>query len=268
MKISYFMSALILFISGLLITGSAIAAKKMGKELSLKKGDVVTQQSENGSWSVVKVLELDEWPDGTFTAHCLTYKPTLVKPNINSLKFLEVFAFHAPIDASSFSNGWDLVGNAAPKQDELVGFIEYLKLTDFQRYADVTDQDVRELITEANKNYKNAIAAGESGDHKQALLLYSNAIEIFPLFYEAIDNRAFTHMDLGDYNQALHDFQLSLQVNPDGLTAFFSAGECLLKLENYDEAMKIFAAGEEKFPEESGLFNEFYNKAFALSKEG
>ncbi|WP_051560202.1 tetratricopeptide repeat protein [Marinobacterium jannaschii] len=268
MRILNILRTLTLFIASAALTGNVSGSEERSGEIVLKKGDIVAQQVEGGDWNVVKVLEVDKWPDGTFTAHCLTYNRTSKKPSLDTVTSLDIYAYHAPIDASSFASGWDLIGNSTPKKSELVGFIEYLKLTDFQRYADTTDQDVKQLIAEANRNYKSAIAAGEKGEHKRAISLYSTAIELFPLFYEAIDNRGFTFMDLGQYDKALNDFQQSLQVNPNGLTAYFSAGECLLKLGKYEDAMKVFAAGVDKFPERAELFKDFYSKALALSKNG
>lgn len=256
---------LVIFIS-LVVISSTSGAESLGENLVLKKGDTIFQHQESGDWSVVKILELDKWPDGTYTAHCLTYKRIDHKPIWGKIESLEVFALHAPIDAASFSSDWKLLGNSSPKDSELAGFKEYLKLTDFQRYVKVSNLDVNALVSEANVNYKKAIAANEKKNHEEAIILYSKAIDLFPLFYEAIDNRAFTYMDLGQYTKAMDDFKSSLQVNPNGLSAFFSIGECLLKLGQYADAMQVFKNGIVKFPEKESLFRDFYNKAEALSK--
>lgn len=263
--IKYIKSIMITFI-GYNITTNVSRAEILNEKSQFRKGDIISLQKENGSWRVVKILEIDEGPDNTLTAHCLTYKPVNKKPELADIENLEIFIFHAPIDAASFSTGWQLVANSMPHENELVGFVEYLKLTDFQRYAEVTNQEIDDLIFEANKNYQLAIEAGEKGNHKEAIALYSKAIDLFPLFYEAIDNQAFIYMDIGKYEKAINNFQHSLEVNPNGLTAFFSMGECLLKLGKYDEAMNIFKGGLVKFPDERSLFKEFYNKAKALRK--
>ena len=74
-----------------------------------------------------------------------------------------------------------------------------------------------------------------------------NAVDLFPLFYEAIDNRAFTYMELGKVAEALQDFETSLEVNPDGEAAFFSRGECLMKLGQLLAAEAVFQEGQTKF---------------------
>ncbi|MCJ8313107.1 MAG: tetratricopeptide repeat protein [Saccharospirillaceae bacterium] len=264
---NYFRTKLIAFISLIVLT-SICGAEPLNNKLVLKKGDVISHQQDNGDWNIVKILEIDKWPDGTYTAHCLTYNPTDLKPEWNKIEALEVFAYHSPIDAASFSSGWNLIGNSVPKKSELVGFVEYLKLTDFQRYAEVSNLDINELVSEANLNYKNAITAGEIGNHKDAIVLYSKAIDLFPLFYEAIDNRGFTYMDIGEYKNAIDDFKESLRVNPDGLSAFFSIGECLLIMGQYIKAMQVFDEGKSKFPDREELFQDFYNKAESLSVNG
>jgi tetratricopeptide (TPR) repeat protein len=236
--------------------------------LKLQRGDIITQQKEEGGWSTIKILEIDQWPDGSETAHCLLYQASRSKPSMADVESLGVYAFHAPIDAGSFHTDWEVVGNIKPASEDLQGFIEYLKLTDFQRYANYTNQDINAVVSEANSNYKKAIALGEEGKHSEAIEFYSKAIELFPLFYEAIDNRAFTYMDLGKFDIALSGFEDSLRVNPNGLTAFFSKGECLLKLGRYEDALGVFKEGIEKFPEKAQLFQEFYNKTKRFQENG
>ena len=96
--------------------------------------------------------------DGTAAADCLTYKAMPSKPTIESLKQAPVLVWHAPIDASSFNQGWERIGNQAPSKDELAGFVEYLKLTDFPRYVVFTGQDSSEIVRKANEHFKRANA--------------------------------------------------------------------------------------------------------------
>jgi tetratricopeptide (TPR) repeat protein len=235
--------------------------------LALKQGDVIVQHGEGG-WRAIKVLALDPWPGGTFTAHCLSYESVADKPTLESLRSARVRAWHAPIAAESFRHGWERIGNVPPAKEELVGFIDYLKLTDFPRYAAFTGQKVDEIVRQANQHYQRANALGEQGRRTEAIAEYGVAIELFPLFYEAIDNRAFTYMELGRVREALADFDESLRVNPDGVSAFFSKGECLLKLGDLQAAERIFQEGVRRFPEQRDLFAKFLAQARALQEKG
>ncbi len=250
-----------------LCIASAHAEDPSSKGLGVKPGDLIVQRGNDG-WAVMKILSVDAWPDGTSVAHCLTYLPMPSKPTVESLKKANVRIWHAPINAGSFSTGWELIGNQAPSKDDLVGFIEYLKLTDFPRYISFTGQDSKEIVRKANEHYKRAYALGDQGRRKEAIAEYSEAIDIFPLFYEAIDNRAFTYMELGKFEEALRDFEQSFRVNPAGVTAFFSKGECLMKLGQLKAAESVFQEGLTRFPEQRAMFQKFLDRVRALQGNG
>lgn len=223
--------------------------------LVLKPGDVIIQKDEDG-WAVVKVLAIDPWPNGMDSAHCLTYKSLSKKPTMESLKKAEVRIWHAPINAASFGTGWERIGNQAATKDEFFGFVEYLKLTDFPRYISFTGVDVSELTRKANEHYQRAYELGNQDKRREAIAEYGKAIDLFPLFYEAIDNQALTFMELGEFRQALSGFEESLRVNPEGVTAFFSKGECLMKLGDLKAAAAVFKEGKTRFSEQQTKFDD------------
>ena len=234
--------------------------------MNIRPGDTLIQQAGDRMWRVVRIIEVDEAPDGGSTAHCLTYEPSYIKPTMASLPKLGIRVWHVPILAGSFLSGWERLGNQPITKDELRGFIEYLKHTNFQRYLLLTGQDAEKVVTKANGHYKKGNALGEQGKRNEAIDEYTAAVELFPLFYEAIDNRAFTYMELGKYEDALRDFELSLQVNPDGVSAFFSSGECLMKLGRLAEAEAIFEQGVTRFPEQRDLFSKFLKQVRGMQR--
>jgi tetratricopeptide (TPR) repeat protein len=223
----------------------------------MKAGDVLVAQKGDDSWSVVKILAIDEWPDKSQVFHCMFYEPSPRRPTAETIKSLNVVARHAPMSAQAYRDGWEVLCSTPVHDQELGGFHEYLKLTDFPRYATVTGQDVRMLVSRANELYRQACALGAPGEQESAIDLYTKAIDIFPLFYEAIDNRAFTYMELGDYTTALRGFEESLRINPTGNAAFFSRGECLMKLGLLDKAIAAFEEGAIRFPEHRDLYARF-----------
>jgi tetratricopeptide (TPR) repeat protein len=244
-------------------TVNATGKIENGIPLSVRAGDLIVQHDKAG-WSAIKIIAVDVWPDGTLTAHCLTFESSLAKPTVDSLKQAPVRIWHAPIDAGSFGKGWELLGNVAPSEKETVGFIQYLKLTDFPRYLQTTGQDSRKVVRAANEHYARANALDNQGKRQEAIDEYTKAINILPLFFEAIDNRAFTYMDLGKLREALQDFEESLRVNPNGMAAFFSRGECLMKLGNLKVAEAVFLEGQTRFPEKRDMFTKFLNATRAL----
>lgn len=240
------------------------ASPKMSQQsLKVAPGDVITQQDRSGSWHVIKILQVDSSPDGSLTAHCLSYNSSESKPTTASLATLGVRVWHAPIAASSFGNGWERIAGQAVSKDELVGFVEYLKLTDFPRYVAFTGQDSDQIVRKAIEHYKRAYHLGDRGQKAEAIAEYSQAVDLFPHFFEALDNRAFTLMELGKYKEALVDFEQSLRVNPSGVAAFFSKGECLLRLGQPAQAEAIFKEGVTRFPDNRANFEKYLQLARA-----
>ena len=80
----------------------------------------------------------------------------------------------------------------------------------------------------------------EEKKHYEAIDAYTKAIDLFPQFFEAIDNRAFCKMDIGLWSDAIEDFKFSLQQNPNSLLAEFSIGECYFKMGDYLNAKQQF----------------------------
>lgn len=232
--------------------------------LEVRKGDVIVQQNPNGSWTTIKILQVDDFPDGTATAHCLLYEDVLTKPTAETLSALRVRIWHAPVRAGSFRSGWQRLANQPVSRPELIGFEEYLKHTDFRAYLRLTGQSLENVVARATAHYRKAYAHGERGQHAEALAEYGKAIDLVPSFYEAIDNRAFTYMDLGRFEEALDGFEHSLRVNPDGMTAFFSRGECMLRLGRTKEAEAVFSEGMKKFPKERALFQKYRDIAASV----
>lgn len=232
----------------------------------LREGDVLARQDADG-WSTIKIIAVDLLSGGKAVVHCLSYRPVAQKPQISSLPGMQVLFLHTPISATGF-DGWERIGDAPVTKDEAAGFVQYLKLTDFRRYATYTGQDAGRIISAANGHYSRANTLSEAGQRLQAIAEYEKAIDLFPLFYEAIDNRAFTYMELGRYDEALTGFEHSLSVNPDGVSAFFSKGECLMKLGKLDAAEAIFSEGQTRFPEKRALFARFLDQVRRLRQPG
>jgi len=229
------------------------------QQLAVKAGDVLVQPAADGkSWSALKVFAVEG-----ATAHCLTYEPSARKPTLESLAHAAVRMAHAPRPAASLAEGWELAGNQPATARELQG----LKYMDFELYVRLTGQDADTIMRTATEHFERAGVHAAEGRSIEAINEYGKAIELYPAYTDALDKRAFSFMELGLYEKALRDLDESIYLNPEGMTAFFSKGECLLKLGHLDEAETIFVEGQERFPAHAAQFNEFLKRtrAFALT---
>lgn len=218
---------------------------------TLQVGDVLVEKTAQG-WSTVKILAIDKVSDAddssqSDTAHLLIYADQTTKPSMATLP--PVHVLHAPLDANALLQGWERIGHAIPTAEDMVGFIAYLKSNDFARYVKVTGQDINQLMDSAIAHYRQANTFAEAKKYQQAVVEYSKAIDSFPMLFEAIDNRGITYMDLGQFDDALADFEQSLIINPNNFTAIYYKGRCLFELERYDEVKALYIEASSRFPE-------------------
>lgn len=192
---------------------------------AFEAGDIFYTQKE-GTFSLFKLIKFDVEFN---TYHIIVYAPVDTLPSQESIKDLNILAYHAPIDKNGFSDPI-LLYKSTLENEDLVGYLEYIKQTGH----------MDEIVQYASKFYKEAYQLGTEKEHEKAIESYSKAIELIPNFFEAIDNRAFSKMDLARWNDAVEDFELSLKVNPDSFLAIFSIGECYFKSAEYEKAKNYF----------------------------
>jgi len=197
-------------------------------------GDIFYTKTTN-KYNVFKLLNIDTEFE---CYHILSYSPVDTLPLATEINSLAIFVYHSPFDKKAFSNPI-LLTNKAVTADDLIGYHEYLRQT----------QDPDFYIPIANNYYKSGLALTDHKKHDEAIEAYSKAIDLFPQFFEAIDNRAFCKMDLGLWEDAIQDFKLPLQQNPNSVLAEFSIGECYFKMGDYENAKKQFEIAHNINPE-------------------
>jgi len=228
----------------------------------MQAGDILVTKHGEG-FGLVKVLRMTDFGDGTQTAHVLTYERFSRRPTLDDLATARVLAWHAPIACEGLERESDIIGNKAVDPGELVGYLEYLKQTDFRAYVEERGVTVDEVIRRANAAYDAGNALSDQKKFAAAIGKFDEAIAEFPLFYEAHDNRAFALMDLGRLREAAAGFSESLRFEPNNLAALFSLGECHLKLGEAAEAAKIFKECAARWPDDPRP-REFLARAEAL----
>jgi tetratricopeptide (TPR) repeat protein len=210
---------------------------------------------------VFKLLRDDKT---TETFHVMCYEPVPNEPDALSAGKLRVMVWHAPIASNGFPGAKFLCTSTITKED-LQGYFEYLKRVNFQEYCRETGQNLDEMIKLANASYTEAYYFTDQKKYTEAIAGYTKAYELFPLFFEAVDNRAFCKMDLAKWEEAIDDFQLSLTINPRSVLAEFSIGECYLKMGKYSIAKTQFEKTLEIDPDHQ-LSKDFLARTINLMK--
>lgn len=189
---------------------------------TFKAGDIFYTQA-NGQYYPHKLLLIDEndiW-------HVLSYQAVDQPPTLTD--HLNIFIYHSPFDAAAFPDAI-LLGYQPVQSQDLIGYHEYLRQT----------RDPEYYIPIVTGYFNEALGLSDQQLHWEAIDAYTKAADLFPMLYEALDNRAFVKMDLGLWQEAIADFLLSLEVNPVSVLAEFSIGECYLRLGEYQLAKEQF----------------------------
>ena len=230
------------------------------------QGDIYTFRAPDGGWRAAKVLRVTRFGDHEPTVHVLMYQELSEKPSLETLQQTDVFIWHAPIAQSGAAQGAEILGNQPVRPEELIGYHEYLKRTDFQTYLAETGQSAGQVAALCEQAFAAGCRLSDEKKFEEAIAEYDRAIDHFPLYWEAMDNKAFALMDLGRFEQAIATFEESLRVEPDNPAAVFSVGECHLKTGELERAIQSFTECVKRWPDQKH-HHDFLARATALAAE-
>ncbi len=202
-------------------------------ENTIKAGDIRWSGSDR-KFHPFKVLKVDA-ASGAY--HVLSYVSISETPSLQNFSDWKVLAYHVPVEDLS---GTEFLINRPVKEEELQGYFYYLKTNDFERYCAETNQSTEARIAQANEAYRAGSVLSDEKRNAEAIAKYAEAVDCFPLFYEAIDNMAFVKMNMMRWQDAIDDFRWSLDVNPQSVLAEFSIGECYYRMLDYASALEQF----------------------------
>jgi tetratricopeptide (TPR) repeat protein len=100
----------------------------------------------------------------------------------------------------------------------------------------------------------------EVGDYQQAIKDFDRAIELDPKLAGAYWGRGKTYHEVGDYQQAIKDYDRAIALNPKLRGAYWSRGKTYQELGNQQQAKEDFkTAGKLPDEEPQGHFEEQRN---------
>jgi tetratricopeptide (TPR) repeat protein len=105
----------------------------------------------------------------------------------------------------------------------------------------------------------NAYAFMQSGDYSQAIEEYNIVLELDPDSKGAYLNRAIAYLAIGDYNDAILDSNKALEYFPHKASVYLHRGIAYLAIENEDKALADFNEAIRLEPEYADAY---YNRGF------
>ena len=214
----------------------------------LKAGDIFTSFT-NEKYYVVKVIDIDE----EFNVYHISMFGPFEKPPENTPKNREkIFALHLPVQDLKTDN---VLGNIPPTGQEIKAYDEFLKITNFKKYIERNNFKVEDVANEANAEFALGNEKYEQANYKDAIYHFSNALNIYPGFFEAADNRGLSRMALGELPDAIKDFEFSTMVNPDSHISYSCIGECYYHLKDFKKSKEYFLKAQEVNPDDEVIID-------------
>ena len=91
---------------------------------------------------------------------------------------------------------------------------------------------------EAGRFFLKGNVALDKGNYKEAIQMYTEAIEKDPQYKDAYNNRGVAHFREGRYQQAINDYDQSLQIDPDYTEAYYNRGMARAEVKLYDAGIQ------------------------------
>ena len=91
----------------------------------------------------------------------------------------------------------------------------------------------------------------ERGEHEDAKIEFTKAINQDPDFAEAYYNRGITNMELEEFDNAIKDFTDAIRLRPDYAESYYLRGGANVKLEQFGDAIKDFTSAIQLKPDDA-----------------
>jgi len=152
-----------------------------------------------------------------------------------------------PYDAVAYRNRADTLYHIGDNQGAIEDYTQAIKINPYLL------RDQQEFI-QAIKIYPNNKYVDEKrgnvseiGEHKRAIAVLTQVIEMSPNDAVAYKNRGNTRSDLGNYEGAIEDYTQAIKINPNDADAYYnrgsarySQGDKLLAIEDFQKATDLY----------------------------
>jgi tetratricopeptide (TPR) repeat protein len=138
-----------------------------------------------------------------------------------------------------------------------------------QRLANLLQIDVdqyRKLKIEADHYHALGFASRKKGtldDYKNAIELYTTALQILPVHFKALFNRGFAYDKIKEYDLAIDDYNKAIELDPNNPFAYYNRGISYDRKGDYEEAINSFSQAIEIDPEKADFY---HNRGYAYRK--
>ena len=138
-----------------------------------------------------------------------------------------------------------------------------------QRYANILQVEIAEykkLKIQADHYHALGFSARKRGtpdDYKEAIKLYSVALEILPVHFKALFNRGFAYDKIKKYDLAIEDYNKAIDLDPNNPFAYYNRGISYDRMGKFDDAIDSFSTA---ISLDSSKADFYHNRGYAYRK--
>lgn len=148
--------------------------------------------------------------------------------------------------------------------DALIGKINVLLLTENIKEAEkLADEAIEKDATNDGFYYIRGLVYNYKGKYEKAINEFDHALQLSPTknLFNIYLNRGASKFIIQEYNEALEDLNMAIELNPYNSSAYHSRGRVYYETEDYENAITDFKKSLETDPENPVIF---YNLGMAL----
>jgi len=166
---------------------------------------------------------------------------------------------------SLFNHASQVIRNFNPETKN-AGF-DFTQLGQYQSQKDIQnlDQFIRSKPGDYLAYFNRGVAFAKIGQYENAIRDYNAAIRLKPDYVEAYNNRGNIYGQHGEYRLAIEDFNKVIALNPNYVKAYHNRGLALSELGRHTDALISFNEAIELQPDYA---NAYHNRAVVYFKMG
>lgn len=138
-----------------------------------------------------------------------------------------------------------------------------------QKFANLLQVEINEykkLKIQADHYHALGFAARKKGtlhDYKEAIKLYTTALEILPVHFKALFNRGFAYDKIKEFKKAISDYNQAIELDPHNPFAYYNRGISFDRMGKFEEAVDSFTTAIQIDPTKADFY---HNRGYAYRK--
>jgi tetratricopeptide (TPR) repeat protein len=140
------------------------------------------------------------------------------------------------------------------------------KQAELANILQVEIDEYKQLKVQSDHYHALGFAARKRGtldDYKEAIKLYTTALNILPVHFKALFNRGFAYDKIKEYDLAIDDYNNAIELDPNNPFAYYNRGISFDRMGEFVKAIESFSMAIDLDPSKADFY---HNRGYAYRK--